>query len=199
MGQKKLDWLPIFGDHKMNLETIEIPCLAGNIASKLLVSIARLAQFLAVCRSVKTAGKCENLPPSTEQVARHQEMLSHADALAFTPALQRRPVPSLHPYTPVERPSAAMSALPERPHWPLGHVPVSTWLQTLLVSRLQAHLQRPHRDPAPPEPAITVALDARDISALSRLLVTAHCQRSGRPHPHQLSLVLVAPQSRAVL
>src|SRR5215471_3810837 len=29
MGQKKLDWLPSFGDHKMNLETIEIPCLAG--------------------------------------------------------------------------------------------------------------------------------------------------------------------------
>src|SRR5262252_4393147 len=31
----------------------------------------------------------------------------------------------LHPYAPVERPAAAMSALPERPHWPLGHVPVS--------------------------------------------------------------------------
>ena len=39
MGQKKLDWLPLFGDHKMNLETIEIPFLAGHIASKLLVSI----------------------------------------------------------------------------------------------------------------------------------------------------------------
>jgi hypothetical protein len=39
MGQKKLDWLPLFGDHQMNLETREIPFLAGHIASKWLVSI----------------------------------------------------------------------------------------------------------------------------------------------------------------
>src|SRR5262249_9935977 len=39
MGQKKLDWLPILGDHEMHLETREIPFLAGNRASKLLVSI----------------------------------------------------------------------------------------------------------------------------------------------------------------
>jgi N-methylhydantoinase B len=31
-----------------------------------------------------------------------------------------------------------MAALPERPHWQLGHVPVSTWMPTLLVSRLPA-------------------------------------------------------------
>src|SRR5215831_10358724 len=133
--------------HAVSLRLLQYKCQLDFI---------HFTQFLVVCRSVKTAGTCENLPPSTEQVARHQEMLSHADALAFTPALQRRPVPSLHPYTPVERPSAAMSALPERPHWPLGHVPVSPWLQTLLVSRLQAHLQRPHRYPAPPDPALTV-------------------------------------------
>jgi len=72
-------------------------------------------------------------------------------------------------------------------------------LQTLLVSRLQAHLQRPHRDFAPPDPAVTVALDSRDVSALSRLLVTAHCQRSGPPYPDELSLVLVATQCRPVL
>src|SRR5438445_11779641 len=126
-------------------------------------------------------------------------MLSHAGTLTCAPPLQRRPVPSLHPYAPVERPSAAMSSLPEPSHWPLGHVPVPPWMHTLLVSRLQAHLQRPHRYPAASEPAVTVALDSRDVSALSRLLVTAHCQRSGRPHPDQLSLVLVATQCRAVL
>ena len=71
--------------------------------------------------------------------------------------------------------------------------------QTLLVSRLQAHLQRPHRDPAPPEPAVTVALDSRDVSALSRLLVPAHRQGGGGAYPDQLSLVLVDPQCRLVL
>src|SRR5262245_36602085 len=120
-------------------------------------------------------------------VSRHQEMLSHAGTLPFEPPLQRRTVPSLHPYAPVAISSAAMSALPERPHWTLGHVPVSTWLQTLLVSWLQAHLQRPHRDSAPPEPAVTVARDSRHLFALSCLLVTAHCQGSGRPHPDELS------------
>src|SRR5262245_909495 len=39
MGQKKLDWLAIFGDHQMDLEAIEIPFLAGNIASKLLFGV----------------------------------------------------------------------------------------------------------------------------------------------------------------
>ena len=44
-----------------------------------------------------------------------------------------RTVPSLHPYAPVERSSAPMSALPEPPHWPLGHVPLPPRVQTLLV------------------------------------------------------------------
>src|SRR5262245_9875693 len=99
----------------------------------------------------------------------------------------------------MERPAAAMSSLPEPQHWTLEHIPVSTWRQTLLVSRLQAHLQRSHRHPAPPEPAVTVILDSHDVSALSRLLVPAHCQESRRPHPDELSLVLVTPQCCAVL
>jgi hypothetical protein len=34
MGQKKRNRLPIFGDHQMDLESIEIPFFAGNITSK---------------------------------------------------------------------------------------------------------------------------------------------------------------------
>jgi hypothetical protein len=139
------------------------------------------AQFLAVCRSITTSETCENLPSVAAPVSRYQEMLSHADTLPCAPPLQHRPAPSLYPYAPVERPAAAMSSLPKRSHWSLGHVPVSTWLQTLLVSWLPAHLQRSHRDPAPPEPAVTVALDAGDLFALPCLLVPAPCEGSGRP------------------
>src|SRR5215211_7371094 len=92
-----------------------------------------------------------------------------------------------------------MSALPERAHWPLGHVPVSTWMQTLLVSRLQAHLQRPHRDPVPPDPALTVALDTRYLSVVPCLFVPAYCAGGGSPYPDELSLVLVAAQCRPVI
>ena len=53
--------------------------------------------------------------------------------LSHLPPLQRRTVPSLHPYAAVERPSPAMSAMPEPPHWTLGHVPIPPWVQTLLV------------------------------------------------------------------
>ena len=34
-------------------------------------------------------------------------------------------LPHLHPYAAVARPAAAMSALPEPSHWPLGHVLIS--------------------------------------------------------------------------
>src|SRR5262245_15054929 len=119
------------------------PCRSADVhRSRQLLS--HDAQFLAVCRSVKTTGTCENLPVP-EPVSPHQEILYHASALPSASTLQRRTVPSVHPYSPVERSAAAMSALPEPPHWRLGYVPVSTWLQTLLVSRLQAHLHRPYR------------------------------------------------------
>src|SRR6266849_5796944 len=91
------------------------------------IAMARIkdvAQFITVCRSVKTACTCENLPPVAEPVSRHQEILSHGGALPCAPTLQRCTVPSLHPYAPVERPSAAMSSMPEPPHWTLGHVPI---------------------------------------------------------------------------
>ena len=38
-GQKKLNGLPIFGDHQMDRESIEIPFLAGNTASKALLGV----------------------------------------------------------------------------------------------------------------------------------------------------------------
>src|SRR5437588_5853895 len=101
-------------------------------------------------------------------------MLSQAGALPFASTLQRRTVPSLHPYAPVERPSTAMSSLPEPPHWPLGHVSISPRMPTLLVPELQAHLQRPHRYPAAPEQEATVVLDTRHLSALPRLFVATH-------------------------
>ena len=53
--------------------------------------------------------------------------------------------------------------------------------------------------PVAPEQAVAVVLDSRDLSVVSRLLVAAHCQGSGRPYPDQLSLVLVAAQCRPVL
>src|SRR5262249_40376060 len=52
-------------------------------------------------------------------------MRSHAGARPFAPPLQRRPVPRLPPYAPVERSSPAVSPVPEPPHWPVGHVPLA--------------------------------------------------------------------------
>ena len=43
MGEKKLDRLPIFGDQSVDFQSIEIPFLAGEIATKLLLRIQRIA------------------------------------------------------------------------------------------------------------------------------------------------------------
>ena len=32
------------------------------------------------------------------------------------------------------RSSAPMSSVPEPHHWPVGHIPIPSWMQTLLVS-----------------------------------------------------------------
>src|SRR4029453_15409238 len=100
-------------------------------------------------------------------------------------------MPSLHPYAPVARSSAPMSALPEPPHGPVGHVPLSTRVPTVLVPWLSAHLQRPHRAPAASEHAPAGVLDPRHLSVVSRLFVAAHRARTGGPCPHELSMVLV--------
>src|SRR5262245_47854762 len=126
-------------------------------------------------------------------------MLSHAGTLAFAPPLQRRTVPSVHPYAPVERSSAPMSSLPEPPHWTVGHLPISPRVQTLLVPSLQAHVQRPHRYPAPSDQATAAVLDSRHFSVVSVVFIPAYCAGGGRPYPDELSLVLVAAQGCAVV
>ena len=86
-----------------------------------------------VCSSAKMYEIGENLLSVADPISRPQERLIHAGALPFASTLQRRPVPSVHPYAPVERSSAAMSSLPESPHWTVGHIPISTRVQALLV------------------------------------------------------------------
>src|SRR5215831_18170965 len=72
-----------------------------------------------------------------------------------------------------------MSSMPEPPRWTVGHIPISTRMQTLLVPWLQAHLQRPHRYPAASEPAVVAALDSGHLSVVSRLFVPAYCAEVG--------------------
>ena len=69
-----------------------------------------------------------------------------------------------------------MPSMPEPHHWTLGHVPLPPRVQTLLVPSLQAHLQRPHRYPAAPEPAAAGILDTRQLSVVFVVLVSAHCE-----------------------
>src|SRR5205814_9797505 len=95
--------------------------------------------------------------------------------------------------------SGALAALPERPHWPLGHLTIPPPVPKLLVPWLQAHLQRPHQCAAASESATTVILDSRHLSVVSRLFVPAHRQRARHSYPDQLPLVLVAAQRRLVL
>src|SRR5262245_27468499 len=108
-------------------------------------------------------------------------------------------MPSIPPYTPVARSSAAMSALQEPPHWTVGHLPIPPRVQTLLVSWLQEYLQRPHRYPTASDQATAAVLDSRHVSVVSVVFIPAHRERMGCPYPDQLSLVLVAAQCGLVL
>src|SRR5262245_46056503 len=126
-------------------------------------------------------------------------MLTHARALVCPSTLQHRSVSSVYPYIAVERSSALLSPVSEPRRWALGHVPLSTRIETLLVPRLSAHLQRPHAHVVGPEQTVAAALDPRDLSAVPCMLVTPHRQRSRYPYQHQLPLVLVATECRPVL
>src|SRR5215813_10898311 len=75
---------------------------------------------------------------------------------------------------------------------PCGPVPLPARMSTLPVPGLQAHLQRPHRDPVAPDLAAVGILDPRHLSVVPRLFVPAHCARGGGPYPDQLSLVVEA-------
>src|SRR5437870_13800583 len=104
-----------------------------------------------VCSSVKPCEIGENLLSVSNPISRLQEKLIHVGALIRPPTLQRRQVSGLHPYAAVARSSPPMSPLSEPGCRSVGAVPRPTELQPLRVSRLPAHLQRPHRDPASPE------------------------------------------------
>ena len=103
------------------------------------------------------------------------------------------------PYTTVERSSATMSALSERPHWTVGHLPIPPRVQTLLVPSLQAHVPRPHRYPPASDQATAAVLDSRHVSVMSVVFIPAHRERIGCPYPDQLPLVLVVAQCGLVL
>ena len=60
------------------------------------------------------------------------------------------------------------------------------------MCRLQAHLQRPHRDPLAPEQEAAVVLDPRHLPVVPVVLVATDCSGVRGPYPYELSLVLVA-------
>src|SRR5712691_7293288 len=99
----------------------------------------------------------------------------------------------------MERAAPPLSPVPEPGRRSVGQLPLPTGVQTLLVQRLQAHLQRSHQYDDASEQAVAAALDPRDLSALSCLFVAAHCPGDRRPYPDELSVVLVAAQCRAVV
>src|SRR5262245_48845007 len=135
----------------------------------------------------------------SELTPRPLEVLLNADPLAFTPAVQCRNLPNLYPCLAMERSPPAMSPVPEPRCRPVGHVSLPAGMQTLLVQRLQAHLQRSHRYPLTPEQAIAGVLDSRHVPVVSVLFVAADCERVGGAWPYELSLVLVAAQYGCLL
>src|SRR5215831_15839564 len=132
-------------------------------------------------------------------LSRPEEILIHVDPRIYTPTLQSRPMLRLHPYAPVERSFAPMPPVPEPRRQSLGNVPLSARVETLLVSRLSADVQRPHPHAVGPEPAVAVALDTRHLPVVPVVFVPAHRQGVGGPCPYQLSLVLVVAQCGLVL
>src|SRR5687768_12108897 len=110
-------------------------------------------------------------------------MLSHAASLPLTPTLQRRHVPRLYPYAPVERSPAPLSPLSVPRRRSLGPLPLPAQVETLLMPRLSAHLQRPHPHAIRPEPAVALTLDPRHLSVVPLPFVPSHGQRAGCPCP----------------
>src|SRR5437660_721252 len=143
--------------------------------------------------------KAENLSCISEPILGPKGILNYVHSLPSPPTLQHGHMPHLYPYTPMERSPAAMSPVSEPGRRSVGQVPLPTGMQTLLVQRLQAHLQRPHQHPPPPEQAVAAALDSGHLSALSRLFVAAYREGGGGPYPDQLSVVLVAAECCAVV
>jgi hypothetical protein len=74
----------------------------------------------------------------------------------------------------------------------MGQLPLSTWVQTLLVQWLRSHIQRSDQYHEASEQTVAATLDAGDLSVVSGMLIPSHRQGSWRPYPYKLSLVLVA-------
>src|SRR2546428_770792 len=91
----------------------------------LIHGIDGFAQFIAICSSVKRCEIGENLLSVSDPRSGSQERLIDVDALIPSPALQYRPVSSLHPYAAVERSVAPVSPVPESGHRSVGDVPLS--------------------------------------------------------------------------
>src|SRR5215470_14347054 len=153
-----------------------------------------VAQFIAICRSAKTCAIGENLLSVADPISRLQERRSHVGACLRPPPLQRRPVSGLHAYAAMERSAPPVSPVPEPGRRSLGAVPLPPRLQTLLVSRLPAHLQRSHRDPLAPEQEAAVVLDTRHLPGVPIVLVATDCSGVRGPYPDELSLALVAAE-----
>jgi len=154
---------------------------------------------IAICRSVKICDIGEHLRSVSDPRSGSQEGRIDVDALIHAPSLQPRPVSRLHPYAAVARAVAPVSPVPESGRRPVGDVPLSPRGEPLLGSRLPAPLQRPHRSPAPPAPAVAAARDAGDVSPLALVCGAAYGPRAGRPGSDQVARGLVAPEGRRLL
>ena len=78
-------------------------------------------------------------------------------------------------------PSSVVSPVPEPGHRSVGAVPLPPRVQTLLVQRLPAYLQRPHQHPPPPEQAVIRVLDSGHLPVVPVVFVATYCQRVGYP------------------
>src|SRR5262249_43210997 len=168
--------------------------LLRRLATSTSRCITLAAQFIAMCRSAKTCEIGENLLAVADPISRLQERLSHVSSCIRPPILQPRPLSGLHSYAAMERSATPVSPVPEPGRRSLGAVPLPPRLQTLLVSRLPAHLQRPHRDPLAPEQEAAVVLDTRHFPVVPVVLVATDCSGVGGPYPDELSLVLAFTQ-----
>src|SRR5262249_37321499 len=95
------------------------------------LSINVVAQFIAVCSSVKPCVIGENLLSVSDPISRPEERLIDASALVRPPALQRRTVSSLHSYAALERSVPPVSPLSEPQRRALGHLPRPAGPETL--------------------------------------------------------------------
>src|SRR5262249_3814292 len=107
------------------------PCDRNTSYRRRFDFVSRVAQFIGVCSSAKTCEIGENLLSVFDPISRLQERLIDAGALISPSTLQRRPVPSLHPYLTMERSSTPVSPLSEPPRRSLGYIPLPAGTETL--------------------------------------------------------------------